>query len=70
MKNNRPIEVGQVRQVIHKGEVSFGNLYHVDNIIEMGGGYTFCEITFIDGILKGDNVDWGIDDVQQDIVVM
>lgn len=70
MKNNRPIEVGQVRQVTSKKEASFGNLYYVDNITEMEGGYTFCEVTFIDGTRKGSKEEWDIEDAKQDIVVM
>lgn len=66
MKNNRKIEVGQVRQVNLATESSYGDLYYIKGVYEDG----YVNITFINGYREGDTTLWHISSIQEDIVVM
>lgn len=66
MKNNRKVEVGQVRQVNLATESSYGNLYYIKRVSEDG----YVDIRFINGYREGEITSWHISSIQEDIVVM
>lgn len=66
MKNNREIEVGQVRQVNLETESSYGNLYYIKRVSEDG----YVDVRFINGYREGECTSWHISSIQEDIVVM
>ena len=65
MKNNRKIEVGQVRKVNDKNHHRFGEMYYISRI----EGTTVLGKS-LTGKYKGVGFEWYIAAVEEDIVVM
>ena len=74
MKNNRKIEVGQVRMVNDERDSRFGSLYCilVQCTITYGKGVTKggFKIKFIDGWSEGETTEWTEDIIAEDVIVM
>lgn len=66
MKNNRPIEVGQVRMIGTAGSPDEGNLYVIKKKFCDGSGM----VTWIDGTYKGEEEYFESHEFEDDIVVM
>ena len=74
MKNNRKIEVGQVRMVNDERDSRFSSLYFIliqctityrDGVTKEG-----FKIKFIDGWAEGEITEWTIDTIAEDVIVM